>query len=518
MGHCAITLEGVSKVLQGRKWDFEHEVLIGRVPSADLHLEDPSVSRKHATVAPTYTGWVVHDLGSPNGTFINGIRLGTTAHRLRPGDLLQCGALTLRVLNLVHESPPRPGSDEPTNVEVSGVAMTIESVARRSWEQGLQTLNDQQHRQRQGKHFLTLLQSGYHLSRVNALEEMLQVILEDTAAVLNAERGAVVLVDPATGELSARAVWPAGRRSSADKVFSRTLVQRCLEKKESTHCMRADLERLLEESDSGDAGTMASTLCAVLRTPQQCLGVLYLQRGLLQDSFHADDLQLADAIAATISLGVENALRIEREQRQSPPAAELHDPSAAAHNERVTAYALLIAEELKLSAEDIRLLQIAAPLHDIGKLAVPNAVLGKCESLDDLDLDQLRAHTVHGADMVSSEEGLTAIAPIIRSHHERWDGQGYPDGLSGGAIPLLARIVAVAEAFDVMTTAQPYRRPISVAEAWEELRSQAGKQFDPKCVEALLRCRAAVEQRLCRSCRLERIRDQVSMESAVANL
>ena len=179
-------------------------------------------------------------------------------------------------------------------------------------------------------------------------------------------------------------------------------------------------------------------------------------------------------------------------------ALELREPHTATHGRSVAAYAQLLGEELKLSADDMRRLQIGAPLHDIGKLACDDAALRKPYPLDADETESMRGHTLKGVALAETIPDLAPILPIIRSHHERWDGAGYPDGLAGEHIPRLARVVAVADAFDSMTSEQPYRTPMTVDQAFAELQTNAGTQFDPECVRMFVRLRQRVEALLAR--------------------
>ena len=128
-----------------------------------------------------------------------------------------------------------------------------------------------------------------------------------------------------------------------------------------------------------------------------------------------------------------------------------------------------------------------AKLHDIGKMAVPDAILSKPGPLDGEEWDYVRQHTLIGERIVAAAPPLAPVARLVRSSHERWDGGGYPDGLRGDEIPLGARVVAVCDAFDAMTTQRPYREPVSEVAAEAELRRCAGTQFDPMVVEAFCR-------------------------------
>jgi HD-GYP domain-containing protein (c-di-GMP phosphodiesterase class II) len=131
-------------------------------------------------------------------------------------------------------------------------------------------------------------------------------------------------------------------------------------------------------------------------------------------------------------------------------------------------------------------LRFAAPLHDIGKVAVPARVLAKRLPLDAYELEQIRRHPLAGASLVRPIRSAQPALPYVLHHHERWDGGGYPNGLSGCAIPIEARVLAVADAFDAMTSPRPYRRSVTIESALVEVERCAGTQFDPEAAEAFL--------------------------------
>jgi len=156
------------------------------------------------------------------------------------------------------------------------------------------------------------------------------------------------------------------------------------------------------------------------------------------------------------------------------------------HSGRVTEYAMTIGEEMGLPLEDVEQLRFAGLLHDIGKTGLPSELLLKPSKLSEDDLQRVRAHAELGASIVDQIEFLKSLAPVILHHHERWDGSGYPDGLRGTEIPLLARILSVADIFDAMTTKRIFRKGMTYAQARKELQALAGVQVDPAVVEALL--------------------------------
>jgi diguanylate cyclase (GGDEF)-like protein/PAS domain S-box-containing protein len=163
------------------------------------------------------------------------------------------------------------------------------------------------------------------------------------------------------------------------------------------------------------------------------------------------------------------------------------DPATASHTERCSWYAARLAEELGLGERDTSIVRLASLLHDIGKLAVPDDVLFKPGPLDDHEWTLMRQHPVTALNILGQIRSVADATPAILHHHEHFDGSGYPDGLAGDRIPIASRILLVTDAFDAMTTDRPYRRAMPVEAAVEELKSNAGTQFDPDVVEAFLR-------------------------------
>ena len=164
---------------------------------------------------------------------------------------------------------------------------------------------------------------------------------------------------------------------------------------------------------------------------------------------------------------------------------EAHDHYTGQHTRRVAALATRLALVLGLDATEARMIGLAGRLHDIGKIGISDAVLKKPERLNEQEHTSMQEHTIVGAEIISRIPALRALVPVIRAHHERWDGQGYPDGLAGTAIPLGARIVAVADAYDAIITERHYQPARDAADTLNELRRCAGTQFDPEIVCAL---------------------------------
>ena len=167
-------------------------------------------------------------------------------------------------------------------------------------------------------------------------------------------------------------------------------------------------------------------------------------------------------------------------------AMDVCDPALASHAARVGANAEAVARRLGWNDGRLEGLRLGAALHDVGKVNVRPEVLGKTGVLDDGELAEIRTHPVEGTWLIAGVPSLTPALPYVLFHHERWDGDGYPTRRAGPAIPLEGRVLAVADAFDAMTSLRPYRRSLSAGKAAAEIASCAGTQFDPEVVDAFL--------------------------------
>jgi putative nucleotidyltransferase with HDIG domain len=498
-----IRLRGLNGAVKGRIWESTELLRVGRLDPLEVVLDDNSVSRYHAEIRITERGWRVRDLGSTNGTRLNGVRLGTGQWPLRVRDLLQFGEVAVVVEALVEDEAT------PSPVSPTGEEMRVEGTAKSSWDEALEGMAfDSNRHPRAGEQLLALLRAGHHLVHIEKEEDLLQSILHDAVTVLDAQRGAIVLAEGPENKLQIRAlvtgrVGPraiaAGRAEGGRFQFSASLANRCVQRGESILCHRVDEDPELAMAKSIAEGTMASVLCVLLRTPRRRLGVLHLDRSPWQKPFNMEDLHLADALAANVSAGIECA-QLLRKQRDLflntittlAQAVELKDEYTGGHTMRVSTYSLLLAEKLNLPPDDINLIRIGTPLHDIGKIGIDDAILRKPDKLTAEEFEIMKTHTVKGAEIVATIPDLKPIIPIVRSHHERWDGKGYPDGLGGEAISHLARVVALADAFDAMTSDRPYRKGLPTAVAFGEIEKQSGRQFDPTFAGAFLEIREAI--------------------------
>ncbi len=177
-------------------------------------------------------------------------------------------------------------------------------------------------------------------------------------------------------------------------------------------------------------------------------------------------------------------------------ATGFRDGGNAGRLERLGRYAALLAEAMGLPEDEVKMIELAMPLHDIGKVGIADAILAKPGPLDEAEMAEVRRHPRLGWEVLrdSSSKFVQVGASIALGHHERWDGGGYPDGLAGEDVPLPARIAAVADVFEALTTDRPYRAAWPLAKAFDYLREHAGSQFDPAVVAAALTRRERIEE------------------------
>lgn len=489
-----IRLRGISGDIKGHAWESASLLRAGRLGSLEIVLDDSSVSRRHAEVRLGDDGWHVRDLESTNGTYVNGVRIGSTDQPLRPRDILQFGKVAV-IVEMSDVTPEGP----PSNQHV--VASTPSS-----FEEGLRRMAfDMANTPRAGDKMVALLRAGHHFVHTQSEDQLLDAILTDAVSVLDAQRGAIVLAEGEGAEpkLRLRSLTVGHGEPASRFHYSKKLTQRCFARGESVlYSTLQEGEEQLTQSIAD--GAMASVLCVLLRTPRRRLGVLHLDRALRQTPFTEQDLHLADALAAHVSAAIESAQLIRR-QRESflktvtvlAQAVELRDDYTGGHTQRVTRYASMLAERLELPEDQLELIKLGTPLHDIGKIGIDDAILRKPGRLTPDEFAIMQKHTTKGADILQPIAEMHPIIPIVRNHHERWDGTGYPDRLAGEDIPFLARLVAVADAFDAMTSHRPYHdngRGKPPAVAFAEVAKQAGRQFDPTCAAAFLEIRESIVQ------------------------
>ncbi|GAB6179382.1 HD domain-containing protein [Desulfotomaculum defluvii] len=254
--------------------------------------------------------------------------------------------------------------------------------------------------------------------------------------------------------------------------------------------------RWAQRFDQSTGFITRSLLCVPLLTHNTCIGCLQLVNKLDGELFNEDDLNLCEALAGVIGIAVENS-RLYTDLKTMfksflstlASAIDARDPYTRGHSERVSQYSLKIGKAIGLSEKEIEVLERAAFLHDIGKIGIRDNILLKEAPLDNDEFVIMKKHTNIGQEILQRIEPAHLVKEIALGaacHHERYDGKGYPQGIKGEEIPLQARIMAIADTFDAMTTDRPYRKGLAMDIALQEIKRCAGSQFDPVLAEVFL--------------------------------
>ncbi|MFH1169381.1 MAG: HD domain-containing phosphohydrolase [Chloroflexota bacterium] len=251
--------------------------------------------------------------------------------------------------------------------------------------------------------------------------------------------------------------------------------------------------RFNQSVDAATGFVTRSTICAPLLLHSKVIGVIEVLNKADGGHFSQHDMETLVSVASTAAISVEN-VRLHQTLLGSykstikalVAAMEAKDPYTCGHSQRVMEYALLGGASLPSSNEDMEALEYAGVLHDIGKIGVADSILAKPGPLTDDEWQMVRGHPLTGANILNGIPFLDKSRSLILHHHERYDGKGYPDGLKGDDIPIGARLLAVADAFDTMTTDRAYRSSMGRDYAIDELYNCSGKQFCPVAVSAFL--------------------------------
>lgn len=246
-------------------------------------------------------------------------------------------------------------------------------------------------------------------------------------------------------------------------------------------------------NDWSDVHNIYEILFAPLTINNEVFGGLVFSSKTDGSGFNEEDMAIATTFAKKVSLRIENNALYEvfynnlvNTLKSLVVSIEARDSYTKQHSERVTHYALEIAKVMELSEDDVDVIRFGGYLHDIGKIGVKDTVLLKPGKLTDEEFEEIKQHSIIGDNILKPIKFFPKERDMIRHHHERYDGRGYPDGLAGNEIPLTARILAVADTYDAMTSTRPYRKALEHSVAIEELIRCSGKQFDPDVVSAFL--------------------------------
>ena len=234
-------------------------------------------------------------------------------------------------------------------------------------------------------------------------------------------------------------------------------------------------------------------ICVPVKVKEKIIGVLEAINKQERGGFNKEDLSLFISLADQVAIALDNS-RLYQELEEMffqttdslADAIEKRDPYTGGHTRRVTQYSLAISKYLQLKPLEKKWLKITSVLHDVGKVGIEDQILKKPEQLTPEEFEMIKRHCNIGVEIIEHVRQLRESIPGVKYHHEQLDGKGYPSGLKGDEIPVLAKIVAVADTFDAMTTNRPYRKAMEKEAAIKELERCSGRQFDEKVVEAFI--------------------------------
>jgi putative nucleotidyltransferase with HDIG domain len=469
---------------------------VGRDRENKLPIRSSAVSRYHAVLNGSDGDHYVEDLDSTNGTFLNGKRVKKA--QISPGD-----KITIANVDILVEAGPSPlrSRRSPLEMTVSvdpstpaEAKLTMGNPLEGSPDGGLAGGIPATHAIRAHEALEVLYKADRIARDMEDLDRMLEHLMDLILEAITATRGYVFLIDPERSSLVPfvrRGSGPA--EAEGEIVVSRTILNAAVERKESILSSDALVDERFHASRSVCRTKVRSAMCAPLVNRGKVLGVIYVDSTDQTHLYGKDDLALLTALAAKAGTSVDNA-RLYDDLRNLfyntvetlVRAIQARDRYTSGHSARVSRYSLLVGEKLGLSTKEKHELYLAAMLHDIGKIGIPDELLNREGKLTDEQIRQIRNHVNLGASMLKALGEMNPIIPLILHHHEAWDGSGYPDGLQGEEIPLMSRILAVADSYDAMTSDRPYRRAMSRSKAIDEIKRCSGTSFDPRVVEAFL--------------------------------
>ncbi|MBC7230731.1 MAG: GAF domain-containing protein [Actinobacteria bacterium] len=327
------------------------------------------------------------------------------------------------------------------------------------------------------------------------LETVLQQIVQMSVGLMDAKISSIMLLDEESEELviaAAQGLSESYIRKGPIKVGESIAGRVILEGRPiAVYDIRQDPRHAYAEQARMEG--LCSLLSVPLNLKDRVIGVL----NIYTDEPHAftpHEINLFTSLASQAAIAIENARLFESLEEiyievitAMASAIDARDAYTHGHSQRVTEYAVAIAEEMGLSPAEVDIIRNASILHDVGKIGIKEEILKKPGRLSEEERREMEYHPFIGTKILHSVRLLEPVMPLVYHHHERYDGTGYPDGLRGEEIPLGARIISVADAFESMTSDRPYRKAMPVEEAMAELRYNAGRQFDPRVVEVFSR-------------------------------
>lgn len=325
------------------------------------------------------------------------------------------------------------------------------------------------------------------------MDEILEIIINRATSMLESEVGSILLLDGSQKELVIKAA-----RGLSDEIVRNARIP--IGEGVSGWVAQTGLPLLITDiSKNGrfaqkDGKYYTNSLISVpLEIGGKVIGVININNKKTKEAFAKDDLELLKTLAAQASVAVEIAELFDdlhnsylHTVEALTAAIDAKDHYTSHHSKQVTRFAIDIARKMQLPDKEIETIREACQLHDLGKIGIHDYILTKPGKLTQQEWKDMQTHPLKGMEILKPLGFLREVIELVKEHHERFDGRGYPAGLKGNNILLGARIIAVADAFSAMISERPYRKRMSKEEALEELRRQAGHQFDPRPVKTFL--------------------------------
>ena len=340
------------------------------------------------------------------------------------------------------------------------------------------------------------LSTLYNISRVISstlkLDNILKLLLDFSVKISGANRGSVMLLDEKKNIFSIKAAYNLSEKIIREVTFTKdeNTIGWIVKNKKPLYIKDLEQDKRFLKKETVDYKTKQLLMVPIV-IEGEVKGVINLDNNT---SFTTDTINLLKSFSEQAAVTINNAHLYQKIQdsyfeivKALAQAIEAKDPYTHGHSEGVMKYAVLIAQKLGLQEREKESLRYAAILHDIGKIGVRGIVLNNPNGLTSDEYNEVKKHPLIGEGIIKPIELLQPIRPLMRHHHEWYNGKGYPDGLSGENIPLGARILAVADAYDAMKSDRPYRKALTEETAIQELKRGSGTQFEPKIVEVFLK-------------------------------
>lgn len=332
---------------------------------------------------------------------------------------------------------------------------------------------------------------GTAVTSTRGIESLLELIIQSLVKGLDATSGAIFLLDKTQDQLIMRVCF--GLDKDLEKIKVRCdegLIGRVVTSKKPGNI--SDVSRNAAcDFEYNNKLAKDSIMAAPLLYKDEILGVIIISDKMTKNFFSNDDIILLVNVAAQTAIAIKNFQLNEDAEKTYletitalAVAVEVKDPYSRGHLDRVRDYVERLGRKLELDNETMKVLRSGAILHDIGKIGIRDEILKKEGPLTNEEEKEMRQHVIIGVNIIKPIRSMSALCDLVRHHHEFYDGSGYPDGLKGEKIPLVARILKVCDAYDAMTTDRPYNKAMNKEETKQELKRKNGIEFDPKIVEA----------------------------------